>query len=390
MTHRIAFVVLLSVVLGGCFAATPPSPSREEADAIKALTGMQKRMFDGVKPQSANLDVNDGQPAAMAGREDLLGATSRPPRCVPLPGDPVQRIAEAAKSTNIVIINENHARPRHRAFIGEVLKALRAEGYSIYAAETFTSSPDYDNKHAGVWSTDGYYTNEPMFGRTVRTAKSLGYRLLAYEQNDANGSYPEGKSEREQIAFREQAQTDNLMTAIFRDHPDAKVIIHVGFSHAMEEPIPLQGQPMPWMAARLKAATGRDPLTISETKCASPNDSIVAATDMTDLAADAPREPVDLLIGYPSPTTFTHGRPDWRRALGDVETPTPKKFLGRTKAVIVEARPAGASLAIVPTDRILERPGESLPLLLPPGHYRIDGFTIAGRIAGDPVNVTVR
>src|SRR5690606_19671314 len=99
--------------------------------------------------------------------------------------------------------------------------------------------------------------------------------------------------------------------------------------------------------------------------------------------------PMDLYAGHPR-LTFLSGRPAWRREIDDKPVPVPFAFLSSDERVIVEARPVGASLSEVPTDRLILFPGERLPMLLPPGRYRIDGFTPAGRIAGDSVQVEVK
>src|SRR5688572_13485606 len=50
--------------------------------------------------------------------------------------DALGEIVRRARDTRIVIINEAHDTPRHRAFSLEVAKALRPLGYTHLAAET--------------------------------------------------------------------------------------------------------------------------------------------------------------------------------------------------------------------------------------------------------------
>ncbi len=66
------------------------------------------------------------------------------------------------------------------------------------------------------------------------------------------------------------------------------------------------------------------------------------------------------------------------------------EFMSFSERVIVEARPQQASLGVAPVDSVLLYPGERLPLLLPPGRYRIDGYLKSGRVPGDPVVVDVK
>lgn len=55
--------------------------------------------------------------------------------------DPIAEIVRRARSTRIVILNEDHWVPRDRAFALQVARALRPLGYDVLAAETFQNSP---------------------------------------------------------------------------------------------------------------------------------------------------------------------------------------------------------------------------------------------------------
>jgi len=54
-----------------------------------------------------------------------------------------------------------------------------------------------------------------------------------------------------QVAYREREQAENLARTNAEAGPEAKVLIHVGYSHAAERPIGQPGQQDEWMAARL-------------------------------------------------------------------------------------------------------------------------------------------
>ncbi len=328
-----------------------------------------------------------GQPEAMAGREDLV-PTRAAGACEPLNGDPLTLIADEARKTNIVIVNESHASPRQRHFIGELLRVLRREGYDTYAAETFAHQ---ELNHPGVLGSDGWYSNEPIFGRTVRIAKELGYHLLPYEETAAQVRAAGAANPRETVANRREAsQVANLMAATFAQRPDAKVVIHVGSGHVSERRRPGDANGTVAMAERLKTATGKDPLTISQDGCsASGKSSELARSRRTADGALTEIHTVDFTVGHP-PMVLRDGRPEWRQLAGDRPIAVPGAFLESREEVIVEARPQGTPLAEVPVDRLFLRPGEHLPLLLPPGRYRIDGFNQAGRIDGDPVVVELK
>lgn len=360
--------------------------------SLNTQAAVRQWVFDAMAPaNAATRERLYGQVEAMTGREDLRAPARRDrPTCNPLQQDPLEVIAEEAKKTSIVIIGESHASPQDRHFIGEVLRVLRRQGFDVYAAETFVHG---QLDHTGTSGGDGWYSNEPIFGRTISTARSLGYRLVAYEQTEAEEKARAAvKPDESAIHRREWNQTRNLMDRIFTSAPESRVIIHVGGQHGDERSGPNREGTDPWMAERLKIATGIDPLTIKQSACTSPRSTTVASRirpDADGTAADW--RPVDLYVGHPK-LMLRNARPAWRQEAGDRILPMPEVFIGLDEPIMVEAR-AGMgddSLASVPVDRVLLFPGERLPLLLPPGRYRIDGFIRGGRLPQDPVNVDVR
>lgn len=76
-----------------------------------------------------------------------------------------------------------------------------------------------------------------------------------------------------------------------------------------------------------------------------------------------------------SPVTFENGGPSWRQRAGQRPVPVPGALLNSTLSTIVEARFATGLDEAAPVDRLLLRPGETLPLLLAPGRYRVESWT---------------
>ncbi|HFB54683.1 MAG TPA: hypothetical protein ENJ46_02070, partial [Hellea balneolensis] len=182
-----------------------------------------------------------------------------------LQSNPIGKIVEEAKKHRIVIVNEAHDQARDRAFIAKIAQALRPEGFSIYAAETFaTRDVSVDAWQAEIMQRgypinhDGYYIREPMFGQLVRTVLELGYKPVAYE---SRLPYDKSISRAERIKRRELEQTKNLIENALDKYPDEKILIHVGYSHAREKE---DRRGNLWMAHFLKEQTGEDPLTISQ------------------------------------------------------------------------------------------------------------------------------
>ena len=85
---------------------------------------------------------------------------------------------------------------------------------------------------------------------------------------------------------------------------------------------------------------------------------------------------------------FENGRPTWRRAIGDVEVAVPERFYPEDQRVVIEARSPDRPVDEVPVERLLLYPGESLPLLLPPGTWRLTGWTADGPL-GEPMDIDV-
>ncbi|WP_230482504.1 hypothetical protein [Sphingomonas sp. Leaf21] len=301
--------------------------------------------------------------------------------------DAIPEIVARAAQTRVVILNENHGLPRDRAFALEVARALRPLGYSVLAAETFMGGDkgvamSKLAKQGYPTQGTGYYTHDPVFGDFVRQSLALGYRPLSYEQAEEERGEPAGRAE--SIARREEAQANHLARALAAS-PDAKVFIYVGFSHVAERPI--KGSdgdaPISWMAARLKAKTGIDPLTIDQVTLGpgAGRDTGLARRALAAkglqrstvlLKGDRPvtvgqyADAVDLQVYHPA-TRMVKGRPDWLAAMGRKPMAIPAGFVPQKGERLVQAFIAGESDDAIPVDQVLLRAGEDVPALLVPG-----------------------
>lgn len=178
--------------------------------------------------------------------------------------DALDAIAERARDARMVIINEAHNTSGHRSFVAQVLRRLRPMGFNWYAAETFTRNGPVD---LAAWKAGdpihpwmGYYTKDPVYAELVREAGDLGYRLVDYEADEHQYVLPSTAPGADLIAEREEAQATNLIERFLTPNPRGRVIVHCGFSHAAEAPV---GR-LTWMAARLKAKSGVDPVTVEQ------------------------------------------------------------------------------------------------------------------------------
>jgi hypothetical protein len=241
----------------------------------------------------------------------------------------------------------------------------------------------------------GYFTADPVFAETARQALALGYRLVAYEQVfDPNAKL----TPQEGIAAREAAQSANLLAAL--DHwPQGRFIVHVGYGHLSK--IPDSGGNV-WFAARFKAASGIDPLTISQDSSGSfgPHAPDSLATGSV-LAKFAPRAPIvataadgkrlnnprlasDMSVYHPNLPDVA-GRPGWLAA-----DPTRRPAHLRLSTPVAAGPVLAQAICLedkdpaVPADQYLVPAGdERLTFYLRPGRYRArletsDGFAALG------------
>lgn len=372
--------------LAGCAAVFAPDSRVQLEVAGPVIDAAQTTRSDRYQVPRATGNAWDAsmlaQGWAMLGREDRAAASEnheyRPAECEPVADGPsgwdavVDAIAARAANHRIVIINESHVVSRHRETTRRLLAKLRPLGFSVLAAETFAHLPDgkspVEQLPALAWphQNDGYYLGEPAFGRLVRQARALDYRLAPYEVIYDRSGPPSGDVI-ERIAHRESAQARHLAEILRKMGPDERLLVHVGYSHASEVPLPeAGGKESEWMAARLKALTGIDPLTISQTSCRQPNGPVRLATPPASVRLGQ----FDMIVAHPV-EAFADHRPRWRREAGDIPVAVPPALRPTDAPLVIEAFAWDEPFEAVPADRVYVEPAEDLPLLLPPGRYRV-------------------
>ncbi|HYE47538.1 MAG TPA: hypothetical protein VEA44_17365 [Caulobacter sp.] len=328
----------------------------------------------------------DYPPRARRDGPDLKGAAAE---------NALEAIVAASRGRRIVMLNEAHHLSRNRAFAEQVALRLREEGFSVLAAETFEHDRPFDDGVVGM--DDGAYLRDPVFASMVRAASWAGYRLAEYEVRDDQGA-PKGATGAERIAAREQAQADNLITGALAD-PKARVLVYCGFAHLAKQPT-RRGDL--WFAARLKAKSGIDPLTVEQSAGAPASeparDSAVVAAVLARFSPKAPvvvRRPDRSLVHTPSGEDFAADLSVFHPRLADRNGRPGWLAFGRRREIRVDLRlaPAGRirllqavptdelakAPAVVPTDQYLLDPeAKSGFLWLSPGRYLIRVETLEG------------
>ena len=290
------------------------------------------------------------------------------------PVDARRYLLERARHERIIIINEAHQQPRHRAFVASLLPELAALGFRYLAVEAVDRGDSLLNRRGYPVLASGYYTKEPQFGELLRTALRQHYRVAGY---DVAGN---GKE-------REQGQARAIQRLLTAD-PTAKIVVYCGFDHVVEGAMPAETHWEKAMAGWLKEWTGIDPLTVDQvqlTESSAPGFGngrfrVLPPTPNAAVWLDAqgaaynqarPRNDVDLNVSHPA-TTYRAGRPAWLFERG-------ARPLAVSPAVtvpfpcLVFAYHAGEDpLTAVAADIIeLQTPQDATCLALPKGDYSV-------------------
>jgi hypothetical protein len=398
-------VTLLALSLAGCAAAPPPPPDTAEI-SFDYMAALRKAENDVALAPDAKAARNG--PLQMLGAElsfvgDTAGALATFPfgkmpetasesdraKAAEILGqhdvrDALETIVAAARDRQIVILNEAHHVPRHRAFATLVMLELRKIGFEYFAAETLDVNTDALAARGYPLITDGHYNREPVFGDLIRRALAAGYRPVAYEHRDDVKTGPD-TDWTARIAVREEGQARNLVDRIFAKDPKARVFIYVGYSHALKAPQDAgDGRQNIWMAARLRDKTGIDPLSIDQATVRpemAPLRETVFASFAQDSFVLASRADVARFWTAPTgadmtvihrPERLVDGRAHWLGMDGYRKPRViPAELLPTTGRRLVQAFVAGEAADAVPMDHVLVKAGKPVPkLMLPKGNYR--------------------
>ena len=321
--------------------------------------------------------------------------------------DAIGAIVAAAASAQIVILNEAHHVSAHRAFAGRVAEALAQQGFTAFAAEAFgtatidtVQSVRSHRPGAPLTMKAGYYVLDPVFAETARRASRAGLALVDYEQRWDQRS--EDPSFDVQAAARELSQAQNLVDAVLKRDPKARIFVYCGYDHVTEA----EGPGGLWFAGRLKALTGIDPLTIEQSQNwprLNPEDD---PPHIRSVLAAEPKAPVAVRLrsGQPYTAGFytgrvdmtvfhpryakADGRPGWLAA-DTARRRTPITLDAADTVRLVQAFHVSEGWGSLPADQALVDPGASdTVLFLPPGEYVVRAETPDAAAAVGKITVT--
>lgn len=304
--------------------------------------------------------------------------------------DALSAIVAASRDRQIVIINEAHFSPRHRAFSTLLALELRKLGFEYLAVETLdnrTPEPVAGLQARGYpLIEDGYYSKEPVYGDLLRRSLLAGYQLVGYEIYDYVGDDDKLDAVERQIQ-REEGQARNIIDRVLAKNPRARIFVHVGHGHVSKGRSNFQGREIDMMAESLRRKSGIDPLCIEQARSAWPRraegDIVLTTAVWRNFSGDsfvmARRDgagywnsgDVDIQVWH-RPEIMRQGRPHWL-TLDGYRQPRriPTKLLPKEGRRLIQAFVATESADAVPMDQVLVTAGEKPPVfMLPKGRYR--------------------
>lgn len=303
--------------------------------------------------------------------------------------DAIKAIVEAAKTRRVVILNEAHHVPMHRAFSMKLARELRKVGFEYFAAETLTNNwPDLLKQ--GVTTRDGAYISEPVFGEFLRDVMRDGWKPVAY---DAFPPVDAAMSPSERSQYRETMQAQNLVNKVLKPHPFAKLFIHVGYSHGDKLASRPAGMPI-LMGAKLRELGNTEPLSIDQVSFSSHPEptmewvsyrSIIAAKNITTPSVLRNTDGTFFLFGVQSgafdmqvihpPYGVTGGRSGWLVSIaGRIPVDIPVLLVPKDKPRLIYAFYGDdTNKSAVPVDTVLLQPQQAPPtLMLPKGKFTLE------------------
>ena len=320
--------------------------------------------------------------------------------------DALDAIEAVADSRQVIMINEEHLTPIHRAMTLQLLSRLYKKGFRYFAAETVEEKDSELNRRGFPTQQTGYYTADPVYADVIRTALKLGYKVVPYESVDPNCQSP---ADNPQFCLdkRERGQAQNLYDRILKTDPQAKILVHVGRGHNSKMDV---SKNFSFMGYYFKQLTKIDPFSIDQLRYSEQRDT---ADEMplyrfltknnllqTPSVFQMPDGSFykkntfgyDMAIFHPR-MKYEMGRATFlkmnglRRAkkidLKKLKLKANKNIFGGSEPVLIQAFYKQESADAVPVDQIIIYPNKEISvLMLPKGDFRISAIDKLRNVVG--------
>lgn len=291
--------------------------------------------------------------------------------------DAKSTILQMSKSKNVVMINEAHCRPEHRAFVYSLLDEFYLLGFRYLAMEALNNLENKELQRLTVNS--GYYTCEPLGGELIRKALRIGLKLVAYEDTSKTSNGPQ----------RDSAQAMHLYE-IIKKNPSAKILVFAGYGHI--EKIKSNDEFIP-MGYQFKQFSKIEPLCIDQTFMSEEGNNGFSSSFYNLLQGKYPAKTTSVLLknGLPvmfvpdegrydlkiihPPSTYYKGRATWY-SLNNERKPHEITILPKNcfliQAYYVDEWKKNPDDSIIPTDQTyLKYKNKSAVLFLRKGTFKI-------------------
>ena len=276
-----------------------------------------------------------------------------------------------------VIVNERHHVGSDRLLTLHLLQPLYEKGFRYFALEGY-DHVDGINERGYPLISGGYYSNDVVYAQMLRSATALGFEIIGYEIERSQMAPNDAEQPVDRQAERDRVQAENIVARILERAPEAKVLIHCGYSHVRE----VKTRAWSPMAYFLKELSSSDPLTIDQTRLSERSavseehpwrqaagkrgllgtEPIVLLDENGDLISDSTLTDIEVLGVR---TSYEYGRPSWMR-MGGMRVPvrfnTPECV---EKSCILEAIDPSEDDEAVPYDRVEADQVERIALFLP-------------------------
>lgn len=319
----------------------------------------------------------------------------------------VKTIESAAGERQVIMINEEHRMPAHRAVTLRLLSRLYAKGFRYFAAETLLEADIELNKRGYPVQGSGFYTADPIYGEMIREALRLGFKVVPYEQPTAEITECFQKQNSQQFCQneRERVQAQNLYDRILKNDPQAKILVHVGRGHNSKS----GDEKYSYMAKYFQGITGINPFTIDQTLYSERYDPAYEEPLYRFLTKNNMlRQPsvfqsqnkrfysqnpgYDAMIFHPR-VTYKNGRAaflqtDLKRKAVKIDLKefgfkSASRGFNQNEPVLIQALYKRESANAVPVDQVVIYSGKEIPsLMLPAGEFRIRAMSKDGSIIG--------
>lgn len=224
----------------------------QDADMISFLLDVQSSYLAAAGDYQGALVsmVRAGAVAGRAAPSRVYGEEWNAIRAAARWEEPEVVLRRAAAKHSVIMLSEAHHVPETRALGARLLPLLRERGFEYLAMETLHFPvPEAPKRVAVSMASDaasGYYFMDPQLAGLTREALRLGFKLVAYEDEESGRD-------------REEAQARNLYERVLKDKPDAKVVVWAGYAHVYKRESPTFGKAMAQWVWEL---TGREPFTL--------------------------------------------------------------------------------------------------------------------------------